>query len=232
MKKETVINFYLTYRLYIFPAIVALSSLILILLIIIPQLFKLISNQKTQGELINNLKFLEVKAQALDNYDSRDLSNKVNYTLASYPRDKDFGNAIGLIQNLTIQSGFSITTMTIGTSSNKTANSQSYSIQLQVVGPKNLISAFLSNIENSTRLMRVGSIEITNAPGQQAVNVALNLDILYAPVPGSFGSIDSTLPELSQKDQALLATLAKNFTPAFTPANVSLPARGKANPFE
>lgn len=232
MKKEEVAKFYLRYRLYIFPAIVVLSSLILIFLIIIPQLSKLISSQKTKGELINNLKFLEVKAQTLDSYDSGDLSNKVNYTLASFPQDKDYGNVIGLIQNLTVQSGFTITTMTIGTATNKVANSQSYSIQLEAVGPKSLISIFLSNIENSTRLMRVRSIEITNSLNQQAVNVSLNLDVLFAPIPASFGSIDSTLPELSSKDEELLATLAKSLPPAFTSTNAPLPSRGRANPFE
>lgn len=232
MKKETIVKFYLTYRLYLFPAIVVLSSLILIFLIIIPQLSKLISNQKTQSELINNLKFLEVKAQTLESYDSKDLSNKVSYTLASFPQDKDFGNAIGLIQNLTIQSGFSLTSLTIGTRTNKIADSQSYVIQLQVIGPKNLIRVLLSNIESSSRLIRVGGIEISNTIDQQVLNVALNLDVLYAPVPGSFGSIDSTLPDLSEKDQELLATLAKNLPPALTSTNVSLPSRGKANPFE
>lgn len=232
MKKEEVAKFYLRYRLYIFPAIVVISSLILIFLIIIPQLSKLISSQKKQGELINNLKFLEVKAQALDSYDSNDLSNKVNYTLASFPQDKDYGNVIGLIQNLTVQSGFTITTMTIGTTTNKVANSQSYSIQLEAVGPKSLISIFLSNIESSTRLMRVGSIEVTNSLNQQAVNISLNLEVLFAPTPASFGSIDSTLPELSSKDEELLATLAKNLPPAFTSTNTSLPSRGRANPFE
>mgnify|MGYP001558324875 CR=1 FL=1 len=232
MKKETVIKFYLTYRLYLFPVAIAISSLILIFLIIIPQLGKLISNQKAEKALVNNLKFLEVKAQTLDSYDSNDLSNKVSYVLASFPQDKDFGNVIGLIQNLTIQSGFSLTTMTISTATNKTANAQSYSIELEVVGPKNLISILLSNIERSTRLMRVGSIEIRNTISQQTVNISLSLDVLFAPTPASFGSIDSTLPDLSQKDQELLTTLAKNFTPVFTSENVSLPSRGKANPFE
>ena len=143
MKKEEVAKFYLRYRLYIFPAIVVLSSLVLIFLIIIPQLSKLISNQRNEETLVNKFKFLEVKAQTLDSYDSGDLSNKVNYTLASFPQDKDFVNAIGLIQNLTIQSGFTITTITVGTTTNKIANAQSYGIQLEVVGSKNLISILL-----------------------------------------------------------------------------------------
>ncbi len=232
MKKEEVVKFYLRYRLYIFPAIVAISSLILIIFVIFPQIGKLITNQKTEGILVDKSKLLEVKAQTLDSYDGLDLSNKASYTLASYPQDRDFGNAIGLIQNLTTQSGFSIITMALGTSINKIANSQSYSIQLDLVGPKNLISTLLTNIESSTRLIRVGSIEITNTVNQQVVNIALNLDVLYAPIPNSFGSIDSTLPELSQKDQQLLTTLAKNVTPISTSTNAQLPSRGKANPFE
>lgn len=234
MKKEAIIKFYVSYRLYIFPFIVAFSSLILIVLIIFPQIYKLITNQKTEGELTNKSKFLEVKAQTLESFDAADLSNKANLSLLSYPPDKDFGNVIGLIQNLTTQSGFVVVSMSIGTTTVKIGESDSYSIQLNVTGPKSLSKVFISNIEGSTRLMKVGNIEISNTSQAQIANLSLNLNVLYAPIPTSFGSIDSVLPTLSESDEQLLAKISSNNTQTIseTPTNVQLPSRGKTNPFE
>lgn len=233
MKKELITKFYLTYRLFIFPAIVILSSLILIVFVIFPQVSKLISDQSVQVSLTNKSKFLEVKAQTLDNYDAEDLANKVNYTLASYPSDKDYGVVIGLISNLVSQSGFSLTSMTIGNLGSKTVKSPSYAISLSVIGSRNLVNMLISNIENSIRLMRIGSISISNTKDQQTVELVLSLDILYAPVPGSFGGIDSALPDLSEKDEALLVKLAESVPVVnLTSVNVPLSPRGKVNPFE
>lgn len=232
MKKEEIASFYLKYRIFIFPGVVALSSLILIILIIIPQIFKLISNQNKEGDLISKSKFLEVKAQALENYDINDLSSKASIALSSYPADKDFSNVIGLIQNLTLQSGFSIISMNLATATTKTAGSEKYNIELSLTGPRLQVEAFLSAIEGSTRLMKVSSIDIANTIDPQIVNLSLNLDILFGPLPSSFGSADSPLPELSSKKLELLAKLTNDFTPVASLENIELPARGKANPFE
>lgn len=233
MKKEAIAKFYLSYRLYIFPAIVAFSSLILIVFVIFPQIIVLISNQKDEGKLRNRSKVLEVKAQTLESYNAQDISNKLNYALSSYPDGKDFGNVVGLIQNISSQSGFSATSISIGTSVNKLPNTQSYSLKLDISGPKSLFYILLSNIEKSSRLMRVSNIEVTNFQDKQTVNASLSLDILFAPLPNNSGNTDSPLPEISQKDQELLAKLASNAVSSIPSAtNTILPPRGKANPFE
>lgn len=233
MKKENIIKFYFSYRLYLFPAIVAVSSLILIVFVIYPQVIALITNQKNVSDLISRSKSLEVKAQELESIDEEDLSRKVDYVFSSYPESADFGSVIGLIQTIVSQSGFVATSISVGTSVNKLPNAQSYSIKLDITGPKSLLNILLSNIEKSARLIRVSSIEVTNSQNQQSVTVALNLDILYSPVPTSFGSVDSPLPQLTQKDEQILSILAKN-APSVIPSstNVILPPRGKANPFE
>ena len=233
MKKELIIKFYIQYRLYIFPAIVALSSLILITFIILPQISKLITDQKKEGDLISKQHFLEVKAQTLENFNAQDLSNKVDYALFSYPSDKDFGTVIGLVQRVTQESGFTLTSISLGNQASKYANSQSYAIKLDTTGPKKLLPILFSNIETSPRLMRIGNIDISSTPDLQAVVVSMNIDVLYSPAPVSFGSIDSPLPEISQKDEDLIAKLARINPVASQPSSalLTLP-RGKANPFE
>ena len=101
MKKEDLLKFYAQYKLFIFPLVVGISSLILIVFVILPQTIKLVTNQGAEEELFNKSQFLEVKAQDLDNLDQEDLSRKVQYVLGVYPADKDFGNIVGIIQSVT-----------------------------------------------------------------------------------------------------------------------------------
>lgn len=234
MSKETVSKFYLTYRLYIFPAVVALSSLILIIFVIYPQINKLIVNQKVEGDLKIRSAFLETKVQALESYDEDDLSRKVNYALNVYPSERDFGNILGLVKGVTSRSGFSIVSANFGESSTKLSGSQSYVLKMEVLGSRSLLSLLLSNIEDSGRIMKVSSVETSSSRDLQTVNVILGVDILYAAIPGGFGTVDSPLPKFTQKDEELIAKLA-----ASAPQAPSLPVvstkpgpRGKANPFE
>lgn len=233
MKKEAILQLYQTYRLYIFPAIVALSSLVLIVFVIYPQTIKLFTNQKIEGEILDKSKLLAAKAQALENYNPTDLSQKVDIAISSYPVDKDFVSALGVLQNSTSQTGFSIITMSLGPASSRNSNTQAYNIKLDVLGPGSLLPVLLSNIESSYRLMRVSNIEATLGKDSKATTISLNIDVLYSSAPQTFGSVDSPLPELSQQDEEVIAKLARTVTPVnsqqITP---KLGPRGKANPFE
>lgn len=233
MKKELV-KFYITYKLFIFPAIVALSCLILIFFVIYPQTSQLFSNQKSQGEFLKRSEILEAKAQSLEQYDSRDLELKVNYALGAFPADKDFATVVGLLQSITARSGFSINSLNLGSGGGKVQNAESYTIKLDLIGSKSLLQALISNIESSPRLMRVASLETTVGRDAQSSTVSLDLEILYAPAPKEFGTIDSPLPDLSEKDEELLSRIARvgEVVSLVQPEAVQLGPRGKANPFE
>lgn len=234
MNKETVTKFYLTYRLYIFPAVVALSSLILIIFVIYPQVAKLIVNQKIEGDLKIRSAFLETKVQALESYDEDDLSHKVNYALNVYPSERDFGNILGLIEVVTARLGFSIVSANFGESSAKLSGSQSYVLKMEVVGSRSLLPLLLSNIEDSGRIMKVSSVETSSSRDPQAVNVILAVDVLYASIPGGFGTVDSPLPQFSSEDEELIAKLARSASqaPSLPVVPTTLGPRGKVNPFE
>lgn len=231
MKKETVSKFYLRYRLYIFPAIVALSSLFLIIFAIYPQTAKLIENQKIAGDLMNKSQFLATKVTALESFNEEDLSQKVGVALKAFPVDKDYGNIFGLLQGLATQSGFTISSIALGNTSGKLGNASSFAIKLEVSGPKSFFQNFLNSLDNSPRIMRVSSVDISSAQTSTTLNAALVIEILYSPAPQNFGTVDSPLPSLSQKEEELLATLSRTVVPA-SPSAVQTSPRGKSNPFE
>lgn len=232
MKKEELLNFYQAYRLYVFPAIIVLSSLILITLVIYPQTIKLINNQKVEGEIFNRAQLLEVKAQTLESYDSVDLEKKVDFALGFYPAEKDFVSALGLLQNVASQAGFNIISITVGGGSSKIVDIQNYNIKMEVIGSSRQLSTLLNNIENSPRLMRVSSAETTIGKDDKGYT-SLTIDVLYSSAPQKPGSIDSPLPELSNKDEEVIVKLSQVGTQEkFRFSTSSLGPRGKENPFE
>lgn len=233
MTKEYLLKFYQKNRFYIFPIIVGLSSLILIMLVILPQTNKLLTNQKAVGEISKKSQFLEAKAQALEAYDPQDLKIKVDSALVVYPTDKDFASIVGVLQEISARSGFNITSLSLGQGSITGASAQSYSVKLGLLGQASALKTLFNNIEGSSRLMKISRVETTLGQGNNAT-ASLTIEVLYAPASGDFGSVDSPLPELSQKEQDILARLAS------TTQRISIQQsggstigpRGKSNPFE
>lgn len=228
MKKEVLQKFYLNYRLYLFPIVVALSSLILIGFVIYPQTVKLISDSKLEADLKSRSKLMEAKAQTLDNYDEADLARKVDSLLAVYPQEKDFTNIIGLLQRLMAEKGFKIVSLGLGQSTAEAA-SQSYNVKLEILGPKALLPNLVTNIEASTRIMRVSSIEINFTPQANIISGFLGIEVPGSSLPSTFGTVSSPLPILSSQEEELIIKLASQVS---VKPPVALVPRGKANPFE
>ena len=80
--------------------------------------------------------------------------------------------------------------------------------------------------------MKISSVDTNSGKESQSGTTTINIDTLYAAVPSSGGTVDSPLPELSQKDEEILVKLARVGTPQSTQATSQLGPRGKANPFE
>lgn len=235
MKKEALIRLYSEYRLLIFPIVVALSSLFLIIFAIYPQTIKLIENQKLALDFTNKSKFLETKVIALESFDEADLSKKTSIALSAFPSEKDYGNILGLMQQLIAESGFSITSISLG-EGGKLNQADSYTVKLQVQGARALFQTLLSNLEKSPRLMKISTIDISANQASQTADVSLAIDVFYSGLSQNFGAVDSPLPQIEQKEEELLANLARaneagSSSLAIEPSISSSP-KGKSNPFE
>lgn len=231
MKKEDLSHFYSIQRARIFPVVVALSSLFLIIFVIYPQVIKLISNQEAMGNLSRRSQFLDTKVAALQSYDSEDLSYKLGIILVTLPPEKDFGNILGLLQQLTAKFGFITNSISFGSNADKAASISNFGVKLNIKGSKAMFQTLLDDFESSPRLIRVSSIEVSSKQGSQVFDSSLALEALYSQLPKDFGGIDSPLPELSQKDEELILRLKGLDQTVSTSSAVESP-RGKSNPFE
>ena len=209
----------------------ALSSLILIIFVIYPQIVKLISNQKLYYDLIEKSKFLEAKASSLETFDEDDLLRNVEYALIAYPIERDFNNIFGLLQSLTRQNGFSISTLSVAPGSDTPDAAQKYGVKMETLGPLSVLPNFITAIESSVRIMKVVNIEVSPVGGRDIINVVLDVEVLYAKAPKSFGDPASPLPQLSNQDEEIIAKIATFDIPRPSQQVTSQP-QGKSNPFE
>lgn len=236
MNRESWNKFYKRYRLFIFPAVVALSCLILIVFVMIPQISKIIEGTRKESEIRVKHKFLATKAEALEGYDEADLARKVSYLLASLPAEKDFVNIIGQLQRISSENGFSIAALSLGVGTGgQSPKEQSYGVKMDALGPKSLLNRLLNSIEGSPRLIRINDMEISAGKAGDFVNVSLTIEVLFSPMPKDLGAVDSPLPEISEGEQALIQRLARTQTVPTTAVSttpLSLTPRGKPNPFE
>ena len=209
MKKETLKSFYLTYRFYIFPSVVGFCCLLLIIFILLPQALKLLSNQTEEGNAVKKTLLLEAKADELATYDEADLKKSVELALNVLPTDKDFANSIGLLQQIANSSAFIVNSIQIGQSASTVGGQQSYSINIEAEGSKSLVGTLIKNIENSQRVMKVVSVDISSGKRSDSVVIALGVEVLYSSSLASAQPADAPLPKLSEKDQQLISRLTQ-----------------------
>ncbi len=232
MIRGTLKKTYTTYRLFIFPVAVIFSCLILIVFIIYPQITSLIENYQTEGNLKSKFKVMEAKAQALEGVDEDDLNAKLKLALNVYPSDYDFSSVVGTLQGIVGKYGFIIVSLQLGGVSKEARSSVSdFNVKLELIGPKGLLSDLINGIESSSRIMKTGSIEVSSARQGDNINIILNLKVYYSSLPNSFGSADSSLPRLSEKEEAVLASLARLQQSAGSSFTIPV-SKGKPNPFE
>ncbi|MDO8619040.1 MAG: hypothetical protein Q7R49_03815 [Candidatus Daviesbacteria bacterium] len=232
MDSTDIKEFYQKNRIIIFPVLVALSSLILIILVIYPQISILTSNNASLNETVKKSAFLEVKAAELQSLDETQLQHDVKVTLNALPSDRDYLDTMTIIQNLLGESGFTLQSLQFIPGDSTTNSRPSFTIRLEISGSRVSLNQFLTNVESTYRPMRVASLE-TSSQKQDSnlVSAVVAVNAFYAPLPSTLGSIDAPLPTLSDQDQQLVATLAKFVPQTNTIATSVSSPRGKSDPF-
>ncbi len=149
-----------------------------------------------------------------------------------YPSDSDISSVVGVLQEVSKKNGFNIESLHLsgGTQATKLSASE-FNIKLDLMGPKIFLKDLITNIENAPRIMKIESLDISNTKTGDNVNISLTVRAYFQPLPNSFGGLETPLPSISEKEEAILATLAKvnQVSPATQFTSVQ---RGKSNPFE
>lgn len=222
--------FYAKYKIIVYPLVVGISSAIIIIFIIVPQLRVLLSSQDIINKSTERLKILEVKAEDLRVVDESNINKKLQIAILALPEDKDFTTVISLMRILVAESGMEFTSLQLGQLQGGVSNLNGFSVKLEVKGQMQALSNLLKTVENSSRVMRISGIEVGTSGGNTAT-ATLSINIYYFPLPKDLGNIEVALPKITEEEENLLANIAKSQIASLSATPALLP-RGKANPFE
>ncbi len=222
--------FYDRYKIFIYPILVTGASLFLIFFLILPQITGFLGGKENLERSRNKLDILTVKAKDLAAIDEEVLRKKMNLTLAALPAEKDFGQVIGVIQEVAQASGVVLISVQIGQAQNSNSNG-GFPVKVEVVGSKLALAVFLRNIETSSRVMKAGNVELSFSKLQDNIDASIMVDVFFAPTPSALGAVTDNLPKISPEDEKIIVSLSRVPISTFsaTPSNIPF---GKSNPFE
>lgn len=246
MRKEFFLKFYSKYRVIIYPFTVGLASLIIIILVIIPQIKGYFSSKENEGIVQKKIINLELKAEELEGISDEDLRRKVQSAVVAFPQDKDYTSVIGLLQRLSIESGVNLESVALVSGGDKNISGISnFTVKIEVNASSLGFDEFLKKIENSQSVLKIGGLSVEKSSNEQA-SAALDIEVYYSPTPKTLGSVDSPLQKLTEEEEVLAEKLVANLAAAPVTLNTSetsgvsgqptqpinLVPRGKVNPFE
>jgi hypothetical protein len=232
--KKTLLDIYNRYKIIIFPALIGLACFLLIILIIIPQFNEYLKAKEDLANTLAHAENLQKKNLALEGLDRNDLQQKLNIAINAFPSEKDFPGVVGLVQRLASERGLALGSLQVVQTSSKT-ETPSFSVKFDVSGSRASVRELLNTLENSSRVLKVITIEVS-ASSETDVVANIGIDAFYAPTPTALGGLDAPLSPLTSEENKVLSTLSSIPAPAAEPGtpqlDLSTQSRGKANPFQ
>lgn len=222
------------YRVLVKPLFLALSSLIVLSLVIIPQLLAYLNVNVNINSVQNRIGIYEAKAQELDKIDASVYLKQLQTVFLALPKDKEVPQALLVLQSIISQSGLALeSTKLVDSILN---NTNSFRISISVTGTLESLRALLISLQNSPRALRVEGIDAQSLKQGAAMQATIIVTMFYDTAKVS-GNPDQPLSQLDKKDEELLANLNKSinklgvlgYQPASTSSAVPL---GKSDPFE
>lgn len=222
--KET----YLKYKMFTLSVAVATASLLVIILVVVPQILTFISVRSKILSVYDKTSRFQVKAAELDQVDEAIYLKDLQVALAALPQERDIPESLIVIQSLIIQNSLLLEDARVlaiapGSSTN------SFQMVITVFGPLSQIKSFLTNVANSPRVLKVETISAQSVRGGLEGEIALSL--YFDPSKPAIASADTPLPKLSQEEEALLGKLSKAAISQIVSTIPAVPI-GKVNPFE
>lgn len=196
------------YQVIVWIIATTLTCISMTFFIIYPQTMEYLSLNQT---ISSNQSQIQLLTQKLDNLKKISLAEyKRSYTtlLQALPKERDLLPAIATIQNVVIENNLQILTVGFSSGSTSQANTDSFIINLELSGRLNDIKNFASQINQSPRLMKLNSIDISTDRKTGNYHSAIAIQVLYNPSPDASTEIDTPIDPLSQQDLNLINDLS------------------------
>lgn len=229
----TTYPFYKKYSLIVIPVVCSLFGLLIIVLITVPQVFKIVDKNKELGLIKQKQTEYQAKTAALDKIDLDFYKNGLNNLTQALPSDKDIPSAINSILELLSISGLQLTNFSLGPTLAGPGGSESFSVNLEVNGSLEQIKNLINAQNSSDRLLKIVGLSLTNSA---STNLQGSIDILvyYAPLDVNPKiAADQKITPLSDEETQLLNQIEQNLNLSGANPGVEIQdaPTGKDDPF-
>lgn len=226
--------YYQKYRLYVWPVCVALSSLAILALVIIPQLLRYVEVNGNIGQLKKQTSALEVKAKELEQIDDNLNQNNLKVVFTVLPKDQDVPMAMSVLQDTVNKSGVLMREVSYA-SARTVGNRKSFQLNVGISGDLIAIREFLNSLKQSSLIFQIESINAQFQKGTSQIQADIPISVFYDPSTGGGKAVsEAPVPKLTSKEEQLLSRLAEQLPETVIETgedSISVPL-GKTDPFE
>ncbi len=213
---------------------------------VVPALAKIQEMSAAAKTLREDTNTLNQKLTVLNALDEETLRNQLITVMSAVPADRSYPTVFETVEGLSAQTGASIRSMSISGSSaiatssankatadEKKLGTHTVHFNVALEGTIDTLTQFISLAPKVRRLLRLRTFSISFPDDDRPVNITLEMDSFYEPLPSSIGSAKATLPQLSEAEMAVIDKLGQ--LPLATRESAELPppliGKVKDNPF-
>lgn len=243
----------LTFRQYIHSyqhAIVSVSILVFCVLAflfaVFPALQKTIEIVREYRDVRQQTSVLQKKVEMLTSLSEDTLRGQLATVLSAVPADRSFATLFETVEGVARQTGVTVLDMSIAGSAtlatpsagkvsaaDKKLGTRTLPFTVVVSGTLPALQQFITLAPNVRRLLRVRVFSISFPKSERPINISVEMDAFYEPLPVSLGTPKSSLTTLKESDEEVIAKIAQ--MPHMSESGGALPpplvGTVKENPF-
>lgn len=202
MTSELVIK----YKVLLVPGIVLVTSILIVVLVTIPQFFSLLQTFKTIDDLNQKKIVYQKKAADLEQIQIEDYRKDLDTALEALPVEKNIPGIIGQMLVSLGGSGLSLEGISFSNAPPESEKVQEYTITIDVSGDEIALGNFLERVTIAPRLVKLSSIEVNQGAGDN-VSASLTFATFYQLLPKTAGSVDDKLPVITKSEKQMLSDI-------------------------
>jgi Tfp pilus assembly protein PilO len=222
-------------KLIIIPILVGVSSVIIIVFVIIPQVLGYFNVKTEIASSQSRLSILEAKAQDLNKLDEDETQQGLQVVSTLLPEDADIAGVIADIQGIASRSNLEVSHVGYLSTQSTGDKKNNFQIEVKLSGPIPNVRTFLLSLQSFPRVIQVDNIIVQSST--QAVESTISLTVFYSTDKSiASASLDQPITPLTDSQKKVLAQLAeavKNKPTAPSAPRIQLPSpesSGSATP--
>ena len=219
-------------KYYLKPILAAVSSLIILGVVIIPQIIAYFDVRNKISNVDLRVNSLQAKAAELEAIDEGVYQKNLDTVFNALPKEKEIPLTMVALQSIITESGLILESIKLIDTPAAT-NSNSYLLNLFVVGQKESLKTFLLGLLQSPRVLKLESIDAQSVKGGAGLEAEIQISAYFDPASSVTTNLDQPLPKLNAAEEELLNKIISQLSANNLPIsveNINIPS-GKSDPF-